>query len=218
MMTVELRLQIPQSVREWFQPSPQAWERALKLGGAVAMRDCIRNFDRQGYEDPPGVFHPWKELSPITLERAEERAKQKVGGEGARIRKVRTPLGPLPVAVGSGGEQRTARVRRSFGSMILIDTGRLRASLLGGPNHVERQAGTEIVVGTNVHYAGTHEFGATIPITPGVRNALGAQYGVWVKVGGVLRVPPRPYLRLSQQGLQQMAQIIVRTLANGGKG
>jgi len=220
MMTVELKLEIPEAVREWVNPSARAWERALKLGGAVAMRDCVRNFERQGYEEPPGVFHAWKELSPVTLQRAEERAKSKVGA-GARIRKIRTPSGPLPIAVGRGepgAEQRTARVRRSFGSMILVDTGRLRASLLGGPNHVERQVGTEIVVGTNVSYAGVHERGATIPVTPGVRNALGAKYGVWVKVGGVLRVPPRPFLRLSQSGLQEMAQIILRTLASGGKG
>jgi phage gpG-like protein len=218
MMTVEMRLEIPDAVKHWTQPGAQAWQHALQVAAAVAMRDCVRNFERQGYEDPPGVFHPWKELSPITLERAQERAKMKVGGESARIRKVRTPLGPLQVAVGSGGEQKTARVRRQFGSMILIDTGRLRASLLGGPNHVERQAGTQIVVGTNVQYAGAHEFGTTIPVTEGVRNALGAKYGVWVRVGGTLRVPPRPYLRLSQQGMEQMARLFLRALATGGKG
>ncbi len=71
MMTVEMRLEIPDAVKHWTQPGACAWQHALQIAAAVAMRDCVRNFERQGYEDPPGVFHPWKELSPITLERAQ---------------------------------------------------------------------------------------------------------------------------------------------------
>lgn len=212
MMTVRLEISIPDAVRQWMQPPPERMRAALEIGALAAMRDCVRNFEKQGYEDPPGVFHPWKELSPVTLQRARERAEQRVG-KLKRFRRVRTPLGPLEIAVGTGGEQRTARVRRGPGSMILVDTGRLRASLLGGPNHIQRMDGPDgIVVGTNVKYASVHEKGATIPVTEGVRKFLGMEYGVWVKPGGTLSVPPRPFIRLSRDGLDTMARLMLRAL------
>jgi|YNPMSStandDraft_2_1061718.scaffolds.fasta_scaffold01066_16 phage gpG-like protein len=211
MMSVQFDLQVP---RAFPTIEPEQLQAGLRMAAAAAMRDCVRNFERQGYEEPPGVFHRWPPLSPTTLKIAEGQAMQKVGGRKgkARIRKQQTPYGALPIAYGEGGEQKTARVRRFAGAVILVDTGRLRASLLSGPNHIERSGRAEIEVGTNVEYAVYHERGAKIRVTKKMKYFLGLSYGVWLREGTELAVPPRPFLRVSRQGLDQMKQAIVSAI------
>ncbi len=218
MVTVQLKLEAPRNLFTGSIPR-EAMQSALRLGAEAAKRDCVRNFDRQGYEQPPGVFHKWKELSERTFEESEKRALERVGGIGRGIIKRRkTPYGILPVAYGKGGEQKTARVRRFQGVQILVDTGRLRASILGGLNHVERIGADEFVIGTNVEYAPVHEKGARIRVTDRQRKFLGMEYGIWVKPGFVLNVPARPFLRLSREGLDTMERVILQELARRGFG
>lgn len=83
-----------------------------------------------------------------------------------------------------------ARSRRaaSVGGQTLVDTGRLRASI------THRAARNAVEVGTNVRYAGTHQFGATIVAkTPkGLRFRIG---NAWITKRQVT-IPARPFLGL----------------------
>lgn len=76
----------------------------------------------------------------------------------------------------------------SVGGQTLVESGRLRASITHrpGPNAVE--------VGTNVRYAGTHQFGATIAAktAKALRFRIGA---AWVTKRQVT-IPARPFLGL----------------------
>jgi phage gpG-like protein len=218
MVTLQFKLDVPDNLLRGRIP-PDATTAALKLAAQAAKRDCVANFDRQGYEEPPGVFHRWKPLSEATYEMSRGEAVSRVGGRrSARIRYQKTAYGELPVAYGKGGEQRSARVRRFPGAKILIDTGRLRASLLGGVNHIERASADEIVVGTNVEYAAVHERGAQVQVTERQRKFLGIRYGVWVKRGTVLTIPARPYLRLSREGIEAVGRQFLQELARRGFG
>lgn len=92
--------------------------------------------------------------------------------------------------------------RPNGGDRPLRDTGALLASLGGGSGHVRRVGGNSLVIGTNLDYAATHQYGATIlpakgkylsiPLTAAAKKAGGAaQYpgqlvGRYGKVGGVL--------------------------------
>ena len=95
-----------------------------------------------------------------------------------------------------------ARPRPNGGGQPLRDTGALLASLGGGAGHVERTEGNTLVVGTNLDYAATHQYGATIlpakgkylsiPLTAAAKRSGGAAnypgdlVGRYGKVGGVL--------------------------------
>lgn len=101
--------------------------------------------------------------------------------------------------------------------LILVETGLLRSSILGGRYHVRRYEGTNtIVVGTSVPYASVHEKGATVTVTQRMRTYLGLAFGIWLRVGTVLRIPARPFLRPSRAGIQkavrEMANIFKRIL------
>jgi len=51
------------------------------------------------------------------------------------------------------------RRRSKGGDLPLRDTGKLRASVTGGARTVERITDTELIFGTNLEYAGFHQFG-----------------------------------------------------------
>lgn len=56
------------------------------------------------------------------------------------------------------------------GGMILVDTGTLRASVTGkGEGYIRRLGPTRLVMGTNIKYAATHQYGSpkkNIPARP----------------------------------------------------
>lgn len=167
--------------------TPQAWLAGYEAAGPVIVADIQKNFIRQGYEDPPGVFHHWQPLSPLTLALS-------LGQAGTKV---------------STGVQKSARVRRSGQSQILRNTGALMASI----NFKATSDG--IIIGSSLNRGGynilsIHEDGATIHVTQKMRYYLWITSGVWI-TAQVIRIPRRPILRLSEQG----SRIMVRAFAHG---
>lgn len=102
---------------------------------------------------------PWADLSESAL---ESRARRAAGPSVVRNRLI----GPLPE--GASRTRRRAWTRRRseraaaavFNAKPLIDTGRLRQSI------ATRVGRTELAVGTNVVYGGTHQFGSEDGLVP----------------------------------------------------
>lgn len=133
---------------------------------------------------------PWAPLSPRTLAQAVDAAIRKVGGRAAQPVVVQTRSGPTIVRARrpQPGYQRTARVRRTARSRILVDTGRLKASLVsmagrGDAVRITDARRLRLVWGTRVPYARHHQYG-----TP--------------------RIPARPFLPLSRAALRRLRHIL----------
>lgn len=99
--------------------------------------------------------------------------------------------------------QRSRRAA-SVGGQTLVDSGRLRASI------THRPGPTAVEVGTNVGYAGTHQFGATIAAkTPkGLRFRIG---NAWVTKRAVT-IPARPFLGLDAADREHIPAIAAHWL------
>ena len=177
---------------------------ANRLMEQVVLRECVRHFERQGYEDEHGVFHRWAPLSPVTLLLSEGEALRKVGGGTIRRGTPTTPTFAV-----QGGRRR--RVRRTPYSKVLMDTGVLRASLQGGHGFVRREIGNTLEVGTRIPYARVLQEGARIRVTDRMRRALYAKTGVWVRAHE-FRIPPRPFLVISRSAAQKAREVVARFL------
>lgn len=85
-------------------------------------------------------------------------------------------------------------------SRILTESGRLRDSINSRPGN------DEVLVGTNVIYAGIHQFGGTI--VPKSATHL------WFRIGGALikaakvTLPPRPFLGISSEDEAMIAETV----------
>lgn len=153
---------------------------------AIISQDIAQRFENQNAPDGS----PWKPLSPATLARALSDAKRKVGGRqaspvvqqtrsGATIVRARKPI---------AGYQRTARVRRTAQSAILVNTGRLKTSLVSvaGRGETVRIVDARryvLIWGSRVPYAGVHQYGTK-------------------------RVPKRPFLPLSRKALARLQRLL----------
>jgi phage gpG-like protein len=143
----------------------------------------------------------WQPLSPNTLRRSVQQAIRKVGGRAARPIVRTTARGGLIVRARhpQPGFQRTARVRRTRQSKILVDTGRLRNSVVAiaaSADAVRQRNRLTLIWGTRVPYARAHQFG-----NPS-RN-----------------LPARPFLGVSQPAYQRLVRElngIIQQYASGG--
>lgn len=132
----------------------------------------------------------WAPLSPSTLRKAVQDAKRKVGGRAAQPVVTQTRGGTTIVRARrpQAGFQRTARVRRTARSQILVDTGRLKASLVsmagrGDAIRITDARRLRLVWGTRVPYARDHQYGTS-------------------------RIPARPFLPLSRAALTRLRQLL----------
>lgn len=95
---------------------------------------------------------------------------------------------------------------REDGGRTLYDTGRLRESI------VSAASAREVEVGSNLPYAGIHQFGGEI--VPKVAGALSFRLanGQFVTCGKVT-IPARPYLGISDEDQAQLTDVALAYLA-----
>lgn len=183
-----MRLQVQHDVRIGRalrgQLAQSGWDRFVPSARVLLSQEMAERFETG--TDPQG--RPWQPLSPRTRRIAVQRAIRKVGGREARPQVVRRPSGELVVRARNPqqGYQRTARVRRTKRSKILVDTGRLKQSVVANAataDAVRRADRVRLLWGTRVPYARNHQYG----VAP--------------------RLPARPFLGVSPQGQQRLAQL-----------
>lgn len=144
------------------------WDKFGPRARLLIEREQGRHFSAQA--GPNG--EAWPPLSPLTLELS-------AGAAAARI---------------ASGEQKTATVRRSGGSQILMDSGLLRRSVTtGGAGSVRRLSRNKLDIGTRVIYAARHQFGGEFPTTPRQRGYLSHLLGRYFGAR-TIRTPARPFL------------------------
>lgn len=113
----------------------------------------------------------------------EERARREVDAQGHRWAR----LNPDYAAGKRGG-----RILRESGRMLSLSS---------------RVEGDTIVIGSGAKYAATHQFGATI--RPKVKKALRFQMGGrWFARSKVV-IPARPFLGVSEEDLDNIAESVV---------
>lgn len=166
--------------------APALFQRFAQRAMAVVSQDIAARF--QTSTAPDG--RAWAPLSPRTLSKAVQDAKRKVGGRAAQPIVTQTRGGTTVVKARKPqpGYQRTARVRRTARSRILVDTGRLKASLVsmagrGDAIRITDARRLRIVWGTRVPYARYHQYGAP-------------------------RIPARPFLPLSRAARTRLRQLL----------
>jgi len=172
------------------QLTGRAWQRFV--GRA---RVLIAQFEAERFAtstDPSG--NAWVPLKSATRSKAIQKAILKVGGRAARPTVKRTRSGGLKVVARNpiAGYQRSAVVRRTAQSRILIDTGRLRQSVIASSATADAvREGTRyaLIWGTRVPYARAHQFGEP------ERN-----------------LPARPFLGFSPQLAQQLERTLYQVL------
>lgn len=121
-------------------------------------REQSRHFAAQA--SPSGA--PWAPLAASTLGRSLSQARAKVGGRAAQpvVRSSASGLTTVRATIPQPGKQKSAVVRRTPGSQILVDTGLLKASVTSqSSGAVRRRRGQVIEYGSNVIYARAHQFG-----------------------------------------------------------
>lgn len=97
------------------------------------------------------------------------------------------------------------RAERQHGQ-TLIDSGRLRTSIT-----FRLPSPTSLEVGTNVKYAATHQFGATIR----ARTKKGLRFkipGVGWRTAREVTIPPRPFLGFGPDDFDDVSDILARHL------
>jgi phage gpG-like protein len=187
MITTSVQVVLPPLLRNR-AAIPTAVERFFRQARVILAQDAAERF--RTATDPQG--NPWAPLSPRTLRRAVGLAIAKVGGRAARPQVRRTATGGLRVIARQpqSGYQRSAVVRRTKGSQILVDTGRLRNSVISSAataDAVRVQTQLSLVWGTRVPYASQHQQGDP------TRN-----------------LPARPFLGISAQAQTRLQQALQR--------
>ena len=86
-------------------------------------------------------------------------------------------------------------------------SGKLRESLqMGGDGHISTKTENELIWGTNVKYAGIHNYGATI--TTGIW--LMARGGKWrLPPGSTLHIPQREFMGLNEEITEDIETILL---------
>jgi phage gpG-like protein len=172
-------------------------EEFFRKARVVLAQDMAERFETS--TAPDGAR--WQPLSPNTLRRSVQQAIRKVGGRAARPIVHTIAKGGLIVQARhpQPGFQRIARVRRTRQSKILVDTGRLRNSVVAiaaSADAVRQRDRLTLIWGTRVPYARAHQFG-----NPS-RN-----------------LPARPFLGVSQPAYQRLVRElngIIQQYASGG--
>jgi phage gpG-like protein len=197
MITASVDLQLTGLIANPQRLSSGAVAEFFRRARVVLAQDHAERFERSVAPDGS----PWQPLSPSTLQRSVANAIGKVGGRAARPVVRRTRTGGLIVRARNpqAGFQRTATVRRTRASKILVDTGRLKQSvvvLAASADAVRTHDQLTLTWGTRVLYARVHQFG-----NPS-RN-----------------LPARPFLGVSKQAEQRLRtdlQRIIARYASGG--
>ena len=197
MITADVQLQLTGLLADPTRLSERAIKEFFSKARVILAQDHAERFERSVAPDGS----PWQPLSPRTLRKSVQQAIRKVGGRAARPVVRRTRTGGLTVRALSpqAGFQRTARVRRTRASKILVDTGRLKQSvvvLAASADAVRTQDQLTLVWGTRVPYARQHQQGDSS------RN-----------------LPARPFLGVSKQAEQRLRaelQRIIAWYASGG--
>jgi len=191
MITASVDLQLAGLLADPQQLSSSAVAEFFRRARVVLAQDHAERFEKS--IAPDGSL--WQSLSPRTLRKSVQQAIRKVGGRAARpvVRRIRT--GGLVVRAMSpqAGFQRTATVRRTRASKILVDTGRLKQSvvaLAASADAVRTHDQLTLVWGTRVPYAQQHQQGDSS------RN-----------------LPARPFLGVSKQAEQRLRTELQRIIA-----
>jgi phage virion morphogenesis (putative tail completion) protein len=197
MITASVDLQLTGLIANPQRLSSSAVAEFFRRARVVLAQDHAERFEKS--IAPDGSL--WQSLSPRTLRKSVQQAIRKVGGRAARPVVRRTRTGGLIVRALSpqAGYQRTATVRRTRASKILVDTGRLKQSvvvLAASADAVRTRDQLTLVWGTRVPYARQHQQGDPS------RN-----------------LPARPFLGVSRQAerrLQAELQRIIARYVSGG--
>jgi len=197
MITASVDVQLTGLIANPQQLSSGAVAEFFRRARVVLAQDHAERFERSVAPDGS----PWQPLSPRTLRKSVQQAIRKVGGRAARPVVRRTRTGKLIVRALSpqAGLQRTATVRRTKQSKILVDTGRLKQSvvvLAASADAVRTHDQLTLTWGTRVPYAQQHQQGDPS------RN-----------------LPARPFLGVSKQAEQRLRtelQRIIARYASGG--
>jgi phage gpG-like protein len=160
MITASVDLQLTGLIANPQQLSSSAVAEFFRRARVVLAQDHAERFERS--VAPDGT--PWQPLSPRTLRKSVQQAIRKVGGRAARPIVSTTARGGLIVRARNpqSGFQRTATVRRTKQSKILVDTGRLRNSVVAitaSADAVRTQDQLTLIWGTRVPYARVHQQG-----------------------------------------------------------
>jgi phage gpG-like protein len=160
MITASVDLQLTGLIANPQQLSSGAVAEFFRRARVVLAQDHAERFERS--VAPDGT--PWQPLSPRTLRKSVQQAIRKVGGRAARPIVRTTARGGLIVRARNpqSGFQRTATVRRTKQSKILVDTGRLRNSVVAiaaSADAVRTQDQLTLIWGTRVPYARVHQQG-----------------------------------------------------------
>ena len=162
----------------------RVWDSFVRHARVILSQDTAERFETATAPDG----QPWEPLKPGTRREAVRKAIRKVGGRAARPVVERTASGVLIVRARNpiAGFQKTARVRRTNRSRILVDTGRLRASVVvnaASADAIRRQRAFVLEWGTRVPYARRHQLGDD-------------------------RIPARPFLGISNAARQRMERTL----------
>jgi len=196
MITASVDLQLTGLLANPQRLSSSALTEFFRRARVVLAQDHAERFEKSVAPDGS----PWQPLAPSTLQRSVANAIGKVGGRAARPVVRRTRTGGLIVRALSpqAGFQRTARVRRTRASKILVDTGRLKQSvvvLAASADAVRTRDQLTLVWGTRVPYARRHQQGDSS------RN-----------------LPARPFLGVSKQAKQRLQAELARIIEQHASG
>lgn len=133
------------------------WRVPLKLFGLHMLRSVAQNFQEQGRPDR------WPDLKLATIlarkNRGNSQRKNKFravkdakGRKGGAVSAVQSAGGTVHAAA-AGRTFTSGAVKAIMGARILMDRGQLRQSISMDVNNMQ------VVVGTNLKYAATHQFG-----------------------------------------------------------
>jgi phage gpG-like protein len=106
-----------------------------------------------------------------------------------------------------------AREKEGKAGMMLQKTGQLVASIQSGGQITSN----EVIVGTNVPYAGFLQEGTTQNVTAKQRMWLGKNLGLWMKVGAKITMPARPFLEITDEVAMEAENILADHLLKGIK-
>jgi phage gpG-like protein len=87
----------------------------------------------------------------------------------------------------------------------LFVTGRLRQSMIDGPDHIETVGPNMLTFGTDVPYAAIHNFGATI--TTGI--PLIGRGGNYLPAGSRLTIPQREFIGMNDESVDHAGDVIL---------
>ena len=153
--------------------------------------------------------HFWNAVKGIVWRQTGRKFRQG-GGEGGKWE----PLSPA-----------TLITRRHGGSAVMQDTGRLLRSVTGrGRGTVVNETPKSLEIGTNlqsdgVSYPRVLQEGATITVTKRMKYYMMWRYGLHLKVGSTIRIPPRPFLYVDSRmknDIGKAAKTMINVIIKGG--